>query len=223
MIKKSVIIISIFLLALSSAFAQNRVAEIVSDNTSIETTVSELKKIVENGNSNEEKYEASLVLAQLQEQFGEYTEASLYYTTAAGFVGTQSAKGQELLLGAVRCALLIGDVSRADFLLSTALSSITDIEEKARANLYAVWSWIIKTENEEDLEGPIAVLESYITLENMKSVKPSLLLTLHHLTSEKQWAEQLQNEYPNSPETAIVQGKAQLLPTPFWFFSTIKN
>ncbi len=221
MIKGFLILSLLFIFA--PIYSQSRVGDIVSNDSSIETTVSELKKIVETGRNTEEKYEAALVLAQLQEQFGEYTDASLYYTTAASLIGTQSAKGQELLLGAVRCALLIGDVSRADFLLSTALSSITDTEAKAKANLYAVWSWVIKAENEDELDGPISVLNSYVTLESMKSVRPSLLLTLHHLTGEKAWSDQLEKEYPHSPETAVVQGKAQLMPTPFWFFSTLKD
>ncbi len=222
MIKK-IICICIVFFAVFYAYSQKSATDIVATSESIDTTVSELKNIVQNGKSNNEKYDAALLLAQIQEQFGEYTEASLYYTTASSLIGTQSAKGQDLLLGAVRCALLIGDVSRADFLLSTALTSITDASAKARANLYAVWSWIIKSETTDELQGPIAVLKSYLSLESMESVHPALLLTLYHLTDENSWSEQLQKEYPNSPESSIVKGNAQLLPTPFWFLSTIKE
>ncbi len=222
MIKKILCLILVLCFFIPS-FSQSSVQKILSDDNAIEITVSELKTLVQNGKTSDEKYEAALVLAQIQEQFGEYTDASLYYTTAASIVGTQTAKGQDHLLGAIRCALLVGDVSRADFLLSTALSSITDTSAKARANLYAVWSWIIKSENEEELAGPITVLKSYVTLEGMKSVKPSVLITLYHLTEDKAWADQLKNEFPNAPENAVVQGNAQMFPSPFWFFSTIKE
>ncbi len=218
MIKRFVFILTILCFA-SFLYSQSRVNDIVSNSDSVENTITELKKVVQTGKTKEDQFEAALVLAQLQEQFGEYTEASFYYTTASSLVGTQSAQGQDLLLGAVRCSLLVGDVSRADFLLSTALSSITDKDANARAVLYAVWSWIIKAENEEELDGPISVLKSYVTLDSMKSVRPAFLLLLHQLTGDNNWAAQLQSEYPNSPEAAIVQGKAQLQPSPFWLFS----
>ncbi len=221
MIKKLGLIL-LFALLSSGTFSQSKVSDIISESSSTENTISALKNLVQNG-SKEEKFEAAEVLALLQEQFGEYTDASLYYTTAASLVGTQSAKGQNLLLGAVRCALLVGDVSRADFLLSTAISVTTDMNAKATANLYAVWSWIIKAENKEELEGPIGVLKSYVTLDSMKSVRPSILLILYHLTDEKTWAEQLQLAYPNSPEAAVSKENAKMYPSPFWFFSTIKN
>ncbi len=221
--KRRSILVCILMFCFSLTFAESRASNIVSGNDTIETKITALKKLVQEGISTEEKYESSLFLAQIQEQFGEYTDASFYYTTAAGLIGTQTAKGQDLLLGAVRCALLVGDVSRADFLLSTALSSITDVNAKARANLYAVWSWIIKSETKEELAAPISVLKSYVTIESMNSVKPALLLTLHHLTNEQNWKTQLEKDFPNSPETAVVQGNAQAYPSPFLFFSTIKD
>ncbi len=222
MIKRFLLICSLLLISIN-IFSQSNVAEIISSDEPIANTIINLKKIAQDGETNQDKFEAALVLAQIQEQFGEYTDASYYYTTAAGLIGTQTAKGQELLLGAVRCALLVGDVSRADFLLSTALTSITDVNAKARANLYAVWSWIIKSETEEELAGPITVLQSYVVLESMEIVKPSLLLTLYHLTEEEKWANELINTFPDSPETAIVQGNAHMYPSPFWFFSSMKG
>ncbi len=210
----------IFLCIVSFAplFLQNKIADALENTNSIEETITRLKKIAQTG-TNSEKLQASGIVASLQEQFGEYTDASFYYTNAATLVGTHTEQGQEFLLGAVRCALMTGDVSRADFLLSTAFPSDADDEIKASVKVYAVWSWIIKAETDEELKGPISVLQSYVTAKNMVSVKPSILITLFYLTDEKKWSDQLVKEFPHSPETAIVLGKAQTLPVPFWFFN----
>lgn len=204
-------------------FAQSSATEIALNAGTIESAIVELDKIAKSGDTIAEKLEASQLLAPLQEQMGMYSDARSSYTNGASLAGVQTVQGQKLLLGAVRCALSVGDVATADFLLSTSFSSATDISIKALSKLYALWSWIIKAENEEELTGPISVLKSYVTLNDMESVKPSLLLTLHHLTNDKAWSEQLQKEFPNSPETAIVSGQAQLMPAPFWFFISDKN
>ena len=52
----------------------------------------------------------------------------------------------------------------------------------------------------------------------MKIVRPSILLTLWHITGESEWAAKLKSDFPNSPESAIARGLVQQLPTPFWYF-----
>lgn len=180
--------------------------------------IEELSKTVKSGTSSQEKLKAAEMLAPLQEQTGLYADASATYGTAASLAGVQNARGQRLLLGSVRCALSCADVSAADFLLSTAFSPPADAEIRASAKLYALWSWIIKAQNEKELEGPVSVLKSYASAADMADLKPVILLTLHHITGEKKWAEALTGEFPDSPEAAVAAGKAQILPAPFWFF-----
>lgn len=211
------------ILAPTPSFAQSKAAEAALNADTVESAINILKGITKSAATTAEKLDAAEILASLQEQLGMYSDASYSYTTGASLAGVQTVRGQKLLLGAVRCALSVGDVSTADFLLSTAFSSATDTTIKASVKLYAVWSWIIKAEDENELAGPISVLKSYSALQNMESVKPSLLLTLYHLTGEKAWADQLQQEFPNSPEASVVSGQAQLLPAPFWFFISNKN
>ena len=180
--------------------------------------IEELSKTVKSGAPAQERLKAAEELAPLQEQTGLYAEAAATYGTAASLAGVQSVRGQRLLLGSVRCALSCADVSAADFLLSTSFSPPADAEIRASAKLYALWSWIIKAQNEKELEGPVSVLKSYAASADMASLKPVILLTLHHITEEKKWAEALKNEFPDSPEAAVISGKARLLPAPFWFF-----
>lgn len=186
--------------------------------TAVLPLMEELSKTVKSSAPADRRLKAAQMLAPLQEQTGLYADASATYGTAASLAGVQSAKGQHLLLGSVRCALSCADVSAADFLLSTAFSPPADAEIRASAKLYALWSWIIKAQNEKELEGPVSVLKSYAAAADMASLKPVILLTLHHITGEKKWAETLTNEFPDSPEAAVAGGKARLLPAPFWFF-----
>lgn len=178
----------------------------------------ELSKTVKSSAPADRRLKAAQMLAHLQEEAGLYAEASATYGTAASLAGVQSARGQRFLLGSVRCALCSADVSAADFLLSTAFSSPADAEIRASAKLYALWSWIIKAQNEKELEGPVSILKSYAAAQDMESLKPAILLTLYHITGEKKWAEALTREFPDSPEAAVAAGKGQTLPAPFWFF-----
>lgn len=216
-----VIIIAVNMLsAPTHLFAQSTASETTLNADTIESAINELEKKVNSATTTQERLEASELLAPLQEQMGMYAEAGRSYTYGASLAGVQTLRGQTLLLGSVRCALSVGDIATADFLLSTTFGFATDETIRATTKLYAIWSWIIKAETEAELAGPISVIKSYIPQSDMIRVKPALLLTLYHLTNEKAWGEQLQKEFPNSPEAAIILGQAHILPAPFWFFIT---
>lgn len=206
-----------------SLYSQNILSQKVKDtieNNSISEGISILKDVSSsNESSSQEKLESTILVAQILEQQGEYLEACQYYTSAASLVGTNTLEGQQFLLDAVQCTLSVGDVSRADFLLSTALANAQDNSIRSRANIYAVWSWVLKTDSKDELSGPISVLETYVSLDAMKEFRPIMLLTLDHLTEDEKWAKQLISEFPNSPEAAIVTGKAHKSPLPFWYFN----
>ena len=53
----------------------------------------------------------------------------------------------------------------------------------------------------------------------MEQVRPAVLLSLWYIDSDNKSADRLLADYPQSPEAAIVSGRAGLLPAPFWFFS----
>ncbi len=164
-------------------------------------------------------------LASLLEQTGQYQEARHQYSLAANASATvNNAAGRgavaapEYLLGAVRCALATGDTATADYVLSTAFFDIQNPDVIAQVKLYAVWSWLCKVETEAEIQQPVSALKSFLSLSSMKSVKPSVLLTLWYITGSAEYAGMLQKEFPSSTECAVVQGEAQVMPNAFWYF-----
>lgn len=170
-----------------------------------------------------EKKDIYAVLGSLQEQMGLYPEAQASYNAAAALWGMNETEGQELMLGAVRCALSCGDTSSADFLLSTQFDQLLSTEIGAEKKLYALWSWLAKSENHSDIESVIPVLQTYATAQEMLSVQPVVLLTLYEITDDTRWGDMLVAEHPHSAEAAIVFDNAALLPAPFWYFSLAKT
>lgn len=167
----------------------------------------------------QDKRELIIVTASLQESSGFYELASKNYEKAAGM---QAAEGSEtsasLLLKAVRCSLSYGDFQRADSYLTTVSRTSVSAELSAKIKLYAVWSWLSKVSDEESLHEPIVILSSYVGLKTMESVQSSVLLTLWYLTGDASYSTKLIQNYPQSMESSIVQGKINLLPSPFWYF-----
>lgn len=156
--------------------------------------------------------------AEIYEQIGFYNEAQKLYSVAAAVDLAATSINGSLALNAVRCALSRGDYLTADILLNSIPNGNLSESELARGKLYGVWQWLCKIDTVEDIHEPMVILKSYVDLPLMKSVKSQVLLTLWYITGEAEYAEKLKKIYPNSPETAIVNGKAKLLPAPFWFF-----
>ena len=73
-------------------------------------------------------------------------------------------------------------------------------------------------ESKEDLAEPVEILKAYSKVDSMKELRPAILLTLWYVTGENQYSKEITKSFPKSTEAAIVNGDAQLLPTPFWFF-----
>lgn len=162
-------------------------------------------------------------LASLQELLCEYDEAQKNYASAAGIAagnaeGMPKKSNEALVLDAVRCALCSGDAETALSYLNSAVRSSKSEEIQAKIKLYEQWARLSLSKNESDLEEPIALLKTYENLSSMEFVKPQILLTLWYVTGEKSYAEELMKDFPQTPESGIVSGKAELLPTPFWFF-----
>lgn len=193
--------------------------------TSATETVQTLKDRYSASTSTKEKLEILTLLAPLQEQLGLYQDAQTNYSIAANLSasirassGESAVADETLLLGAVRCALSCGDTPSADYILSTAFSTPTSTETQAYKILYAVWSWLCKSEDGVVPAQPIAVLKQSIQQSSMKTVKPIMLLTLWYVTGDNTYSAQLEKEYPQSMECAVVKGNASLMPVPFWYF-----
>lgn len=222
--------VSLFFSA-ASIFAQNAVsAKSVIDAASKKSTIKEsiayLQKNAPSVTKNPEKRAVYAFLAAILEQQGQYAEAQKTYAQAASIqgsvesvvAGVPNKNSEELVVDAVRCALCAGDYASAESYLNSAVRNTKDERIKAYVKLYEQWSVLCKAKNAEETKESIAILKTYASLDSMKIVRPSILLTLWHLTGEAQFSENLKKNYPKSMEAAIVKGEIQTFPTPFWYF-----
>ena len=152
-----------------------------------------------------------------------YDDARLSYAQAASISasdadGMPKRSNEQVVLDAVRCALSAGDYASADSFLNSSVRNSKNSQIQALIKLYTQWSALCKAETKEDLDEPLFILQAYLKLDTLLSIRPSILLTLWYITGSASYSNQLLKDFPSSVEAAIVKGDVQLLPTPFWFF-----
>lgn len=213
-------------------FSQEKTARQIADESiskgSPENAVNFLIQEISKIENPSDKRSLYAFLASIQESLSKYSEASKTFAKACA-IGGGNADGfpkktnEELVLDAVRCALCAGDWETANSYLNSSVRNSKNPEILAKIKLYEQWAVLCKAETPEDIDEPIAMLDAYKNLDSMKSVKPSILLTLWHLTGNAEYSSALKKEFPSSIETEIVNGRAALLPSPFWYFTPQKN
>lgn len=213
-------------------FSQEKTARQIADESiskgSPENAVNFLIQEISKIENPSDKRSLYAFLASIQESLSKYSEASKTFAKACA-IGGGNADGfpkktnEELVLDAVRCALCAGDWETANSYLNSSVRNSKNPEILAKIKLYEQWAVLCKAETPEDIDEPIAMLDAYKNLDSMKSVKPSILLTLWHLTGNAEYSSTLKKEFPSSIETEIVNGRAALLPSPFWYFTPRKN
>lgn len=192
---------------------------------SLKEAVSYLKRTSENMKAEPEKRAVLSILAGAEEQSGDYENAQKHYALAAGMQGSaQKLEGvpnktsEQLVLAAVRCALSAGDYQSALKYLNSSVRTSKDEKITAYVKLYEQWASLCEASPSSDVKESVAILKTYAELDSMKTVRPSILLTLWHLTGEGKYSEKLKTGFPKSMEAAIVKGEVQILPSPFWYF-----
>lgn len=185
----------------------------------IDEAIESLNAEIKKATTNDEKFKSTSLLASLYENAGQYEKARSLYSLASSYVGLNTLDGQTMLLGAIRSSLSYADVSTADFLLSTGFVTFANENIQAYSKLYAVWSWLIKAQTKKERAGPISILKQYVNAQDMYSVRSVILLTLYFVTNEQIWKQQLQSQFPQSTESAILAGTVQKYPAPFWYFN----
>ena len=159
----------------------------------------------------------------LQELLGLYSEASASYVKAAA-IKAQDAKNmpkvssEQIVIDAIRTSLSSGDWENAQNYLNSAVKFSKDEKILAHVNLYSVWCTLCKAQTIDDTKDSIELLKAYKSMSSMKSIRPQVLVTLWHLTGNDSYAQELKRDFPASPECAIVQGKAEIMSVPFWYF-----
>jgi cell division septation protein DedD len=126
---------------------------------------------------------------------------------------------EQLVINAVRCALSSGDYMMADNYLASRVKNSQDPTILAYIRLYTLWSRLSQAKTGKDLAEPMNLLRSCAKDPSMEAVRPAVLLSIWYIDGDQESARLLISQYPQSPETAIVQGKVTLLPAPFWYFS----
>ncbi|MCR5494584.1 MAG: SPOR domain-containing protein [Treponema sp.] len=174
-----------------------------------------------------EKRAAYAFLASVQERLALFSDAQKSYASAAGIAAGDAAgmpkkSSERLVLDATRCALSEGNWENAEIYLNSAVRNSKNPEIIATIKLYEQWAALCKAENQVDLIEPIAMLKAYLQIPSMESIKRQVLLTLWFLTGDEEFANTLKNDFAKSAEAEIVNGKVQLYPAPFWYF-TPKN
>ena len=213
--KKIFVCFAVFIFFSFSLFSQ-------SEKITLEDKISEISTKLEKEQDNLKKIKLYEQLAVCQEFAGMYAEASESYISCSRLVSTQNEK-DSYVLKASRSYLSCGDAEKTDELLTSIASTARTGKNAPLLKLYAAWSWISKCNTFEETHEPIVILKSYLKMDSMKSVKKEILFTLWYITLENEYASLLQTEFPNSLENAMAQGKADLSPLPFWYFSARKE
>ncbi len=189
----------------------------------VELSISYLEKNIPSLKAAAEKRAAYVYLASILEKMGRYTQAQKNYAQAAA-IAAGNAEGmpkkttEEIVLDAVRCALCAGDSETAKSYLNSAVRNSSSEKVQAYIKLYEQWALLIDSDSVKKTGEIVAILKTYAELDSMKSVRPKILLTLWHVTGDKSWSQQLQKNFKGTPEEAVVSGKIQMQPSPFWYF-----
>lgn len=175
-----------------------------------------------------EKRAAYTFLGSLQESMLKYADAQKSYATAAGIAGGNAdgmpkKSSERLVVDAIRCALSAGDYENAENYLNSAVRNSKNPEIQAYIKLYEQWSSLCKAETVSDTIEPIAMLKAYLEIPSLSAIKPSVLLTLWYFTGDSKYSVSLNSEFPKSSEAGIVNGRIQIYPAPFWYFTPRKN
>ena len=224
--KKSRLSLAVLFFSAGFLFAEPTAKSVTSEaakQQSVDESIIYLKNQVGRISEPSQKRAVYIFMASLQEQMAFYNDAQVSYAQAASIAapdaeGFPKKSNEQLVLDAVRCALSAGDSDTADTYLNSAVRNSKNPKIRAYIKLYTQWSKLCRADTPEDLQEPVLILQSYLKNESMNYVYPAVLLTLWYLTGEKSYAVQIQGTYPKSMEAAVVNGDAQLLPTPFWFF-----
>ena len=165
-----------------------------------------------------------------QEQLGLYTDAGNSYAKAAGIAAHDASNmpkvtSEQLVLNAVRANLCAGNWETADSYLNSAVRNSKNETVSATVKLYSVWSDLCKASSVPgaDISDSVELLKAYSSMQSMKSVKAHVLFTLWHLSSARVYAEELNREFPLSPESSVANGKSQIMRVPFWYFVPKEN
>ena len=206
----------------SAESAKSLAAEAAKKST-VKESISYLEANISKLTQAADRRSAFAFLGSVQEQAGLYSQAGKSYAKAAAIAagdaeGMPAKSSEQLVLDCVRCALCEGDYSSAESYLKSSVKDSKNQTVQAYIKLYEQWALLCKAETVEQTNAPLSKLKEYADLDSMTCVKPSILLTLWHLTGSASYSDKLKKNFPDSFEAGIVKGTIQEIPAPFWYF-----
>lgn len=223
---KKIICLLIFYFCVGVLIFAGEASEIIAEcakKSKAEDSIEYVEKKLKQVSVPAEKRALHIFLGMIQEQLGNFDFARENYAAAAGIAagnasGVIKKSNEQLVLDAVRCALSLGDYALADSYLNSSVRNSESAEIQSYIVLYSLWSSLCKAKNALQIQESVVMLEAYTQRPSLSAVHPQMLLTLWYVTGSEKWAEQLKKSFPASAESAVVGGKIQLMPAPFWFF-----
>lgn len=208
---------ALFMLALQVASADTSqiITNAVKTGT-IESAISYIKSSLPGVQSVDEQKAVMLFLGKLQQQAALYKEAYESYSVVIALDKTVPNVG--VRLDAAVCILAAGETATAESVLDSVLAIESDDASGARARLLAVWCGILKASSAEELETPIGHLEKFLDDPVMACEKPAVLFSLWWLTGDAAYAQKLETDFAATPEAACANGRAEVLPLPYFYF-----
>lgn len=206
--------------------AKGAAAEIAAESAkkaTVEKSIEFIEESLRKVTAAADKRALYIFLGSLYEQLARYDSARESYAAAAGIAAGDvenmpKKSNEQLVLDAVRCALSLGDGALADSYLNSAVRNSDDKEIQAYIKLYSQWSSLCKADKPSEVDETVVLLKAYAQMPSLETVRPAVFLTLWYLTGEEEYSAKLKKQFPSSMEAAIVSGKVQLMPAPFWFF-----
>lgn len=207
----------LFVLALHSGFADTSqiITNAVKTGT-VESAISYIKSSLPGIQSVDEQKAVMLFLGQLQQQAALYKDAYESYSVVIAL--DKTVPNVDVRLDAAVCILAVGETATAESVLDSVLAIESEDASGARAKLLAVWCGILKASSEEELETPIGHLKNFLDDPVMKCEKPSVLFSLWWLTGDQVYAQKLETDYASTPEAACANGRAEIMPAPYFYF-----
>lgn len=182
----------------------------------VDSAINYIKNSLPSIQNIDEQKAVMLFLGKLQQQAALYKDAYESYSVVIAL--DKTVPNVEVRLNAAMCILAEGETSTAENVLDSVLAIESDDAYGAKAKLLAVWCGVLKAGSKEDLETPVGHLKNFLNDPTMECEKPAVLFSLWWLTGEQAYAQKLETDFAATPEAACANGRAGVLPLPYYYF-----
>lgn len=187
----------------------------------IESAISYIKNSLPAVQDVNEQKAIMLFLANLQQQSSLYKDAYESYSVVIAL--DKTVPNVKVRLDAAMCLLASGETATAESVLDSVLAIESEDSYGAKAKLLAVWCGVLKASSLQELETPVNHFFNFLNDPVMECVKPSVLFSLWWLTGDAVFAQKLETDFATTPEAACANGRAEVLPLPYFYFVPRKN